>query len=176
MTREEAIKRLKEIDIRDALQEDYDALYMAIEALEQERSRLAQITQYRNDCEKLMQENEQLKKALKQEPCEDVISREPFTNSTICEGFSCDECSFNRKDKGGCILEERVMNLPSAKQEPKTGHWKIIPCGNNHGEYRPNKYACSECGWTIDLCRGLQQDTGHRLFCEHCGARMEGET
>lgn len=36
MTREEAIKRLKEIDIRDALQEDYDALYMAIEALRQE--------------------------------------------------------------------------------------------------------------------------------------------
>lgn len=36
MTREEAIKRLKEIDIRDALQEDYDALYMAIKALEQE--------------------------------------------------------------------------------------------------------------------------------------------
>lgn len=36
MTKKEAIKRLKEIDIRDALQEDYDALYMAIEALEQE--------------------------------------------------------------------------------------------------------------------------------------------
>lgn len=35
MTREEAIARLKEIDIRDALQEDYDALYVAIEALEQ---------------------------------------------------------------------------------------------------------------------------------------------
>lgn len=36
MTREEALKRLKEIDIRDALQEDYDALYMAIEALKRE--------------------------------------------------------------------------------------------------------------------------------------------
>ena len=35
MTREEAIKRLKEIEIRDALQEDYDSLCMAIEALEQ---------------------------------------------------------------------------------------------------------------------------------------------
>lgn len=57
---------------------------------------------------------------IEQEPSEDVISREPFTDSTICEGFSCDECSFSRKDKGGCILEERVMNLPSAKpQEPE---------------------------------------------------------
>lgn len=59
-------------------------------------------------------------------------------------------------------------------EEPKTGHWKIIP-SNNNGEYRPNKYACSECGWEIDLCRGLQQETGHRLFCEHCGAKMEIE-
>ena len=93
MTREEAIKRLESIVIRDALQEDYDALDMAIEALNQQ----------------------------------------------------------------------------------KEGHWKIIPCGNNHGEYRPPKYVCSECGWKIDLCRGLQQDTGHRLFCEHCGADMRKE-
>lgn len=34
MTRKEAIKRLESIVIRDALQEDYDALDMAIEALE----------------------------------------------------------------------------------------------------------------------------------------------
>lgn len=60
-------------------------------------------------------------------------------------------------------------------EEPKTGHWKIVPDNSKHGEYRPNKYACSECGWEIDLCRGLQQDTGHRLFCEHCGAKMESE-
>lgn len=33
MTREEAIQRLKNIDIREALQEDYDAIDMAIEAL-----------------------------------------------------------------------------------------------------------------------------------------------
>ena len=50
-----------------------EAYEMAIEALEQERSRLAQITQYRNDCEKLMQENEQLKKALEKESCDDCV-------------------------------------------------------------------------------------------------------
>lgn len=67
MTREEAIECLKyQNDISFGGQSE--ALKMAIKALEQERSRLAQITQYRNDCEKLMQENEQLKKALEQEP------------------------------------------------------------------------------------------------------------
>ena len=75
------------------------------------------------------------------------------------------------------ICEYLEMTKPldrEIEKEPKTGYWKIIP-SNNNGEYRPNKYACSECGWEIDLCRGLQQDTGHRLFCEHCGADMRGE-
>lgn len=112
MTREEAIKRLKEIDIRDALQEDYDALYMSIEALEQ-------LTSYEQTINKLT-------KAI-------------------------------------------------SEQEPRKRHWKLVTFNSQHGEYRPRKYACSECGWTIDLCRGLQQDTGHRLFCEHCGARMVDE-
>lgn len=73
-----------------------------------------------------------------------------------------------------CINDFKAIEVLKS-QEPRKGHWKIIPCGNNHGEYRPPKYACSECGWEIDLCRGLQQDTGHRLFCEHCGAKMESE-
>lgn len=38
MTKEEAIKRLESIVIRDALQEDYDALDMAIEALEEQKT------------------------------------------------------------------------------------------------------------------------------------------
>lgn len=73
--------------------------------------------------------------------------------------------------------EQTINKLTKAisEQEPRKGHWKVIPCGNNHGEYRPPKYACSACGWEIDLCRGLQQDTGHRLFCEHCGADMRTE-
>ena len=37
MTNKEAIKRLKNIVIRDALQEDYDALGIAIEALKEQK-------------------------------------------------------------------------------------------------------------------------------------------
>lgn len=113
-------------------------------------------------------------KALKQESSEDVISREPFTDSTICEGFPCDECSFNRKDKGSCILKERVMNLSSAKpQEPKEGHWikydkeyftaeKLTPVIHSIRE-------CSECHTRIaDFC-------GEMKYCPNCGAKMESE-
>lgn len=73
-------------------------------------------------------------------------------------------------------VEFSIRMLPPFKpQEPKAGHWKAVPFNSKNGEYRPRKYACSECGWEIDLCRGLQQDTGHRLFCEHCGAKMESK-
>lgn len=37
MTREEAIERLKSIDIREALQEDYEAIDMAISALSKDK-------------------------------------------------------------------------------------------------------------------------------------------
>lgn len=75
MTKQEAIEALTSKDVCNS-EMMLEALDMAIEALEQERSRLAQITQYRNDCEKLMQENEQLKKALEKDSCDDCISRE----------------------------------------------------------------------------------------------------
>ena len=79
----------------------------------------------------------------------------------------------SKKINIGKLAHDVIMKQPSIQiQEPKTGHWKIIPFSNNYGEYRPKEYVCSECGWKIDLCRGLQQDTGHRLFCEHCGAKM----
>lgn len=110
--------------------------------------------------------------ALEQEPCEDVISREPFTDSTICEGFSCDECSFNRKDKGGCILEERVMNLPSAKQEPKTGRWEWVQYDNN-----PNigNWHCSECNRIVSGAITAVNPIYSYKYCPQCGAKMESE-
>lgn len=83
------------------------------------------------------------------------------------------------KDKCYSIAEyqeAKTMAIEALEQEPRKGHWKVVPFNSQHGEYRPRKYACSECGWTIDLCRGLQQDTGHRLFCEHCGAKMESKS
>lgn len=77
MTREEAKRILyvyRAVNLVDASHRE--AFDMVIEALEQERSRSAEITQYRHDCEKLMEENERLKKALEQEPCNDCISRQ----------------------------------------------------------------------------------------------------
>jgi hypothetical protein len=59
---------------------------------------------------------------LDQEPCEDAISRQAVTDTTICDGISCNECSFNTCEDGqaGCLLKERVDKLPSVTPQPKT--------------------------------------------------------
>ena len=48
--------------------------------------------------------------------CEDAVSRESLTDTTICEGISCNECSFNKIDgESGCLLRKRVDDLPSVQ-------------------------------------------------------------
>lgn len=67
--------------------------------------------------------------------------------------------------------EQTINKLTKAisEQGPKTGHWIYL---RNEQNSFVQVYECSVCGWRIDSCRGLMQDTGHRLFCEHCGAKM----
>ena len=55
------------------------------------------------------------------------------------------------------------------ESEENLGHW--IYSKNERNSF-VNVYTCSVCGWKKDSCRGLMQDTGHNLFCEHCGAKM----
>ena len=46
----------------------------------------------------------------------DLISRKSVTDTTICEGISCNECSFNEIDgESGCLLKKRVDELPSVQ-------------------------------------------------------------
>ena len=59
-------------------------------------------------------------KALEQQPCEDCISRKLLSDN-ICEGISCNECSFNEIDgESGCLLQKRLDELPSVQPKPKT--------------------------------------------------------
>lgn len=53
------------------------------------------------------------------ETSQDCISRQAVTDTRICEGISCNECSFNTCEDGqsGCLLKERVDKLPSVYPE-----------------------------------------------------------
>ena len=60
-------------------------------------------------------------RALEQEPCNDAISRKAVLDTTICEGISCNECSFNEIDgEPGCLLHARIDELPSVTQKSET--------------------------------------------------------
>ena len=117
MTIEEAIEALTSKDVCNS-GIMLEALEMAIKALEQERSRSAEITQYRHDCEKLMEENERLKKALEQEPCEDAISRQAVID-IIKSLHNANPSYWNTCDvvDRECALDE-ITALPSV--QPKS--------------------------------------------------------
>lgn len=63
------------------------------------------------------------------EPCEDAISRDAVLDTTICEGISCNECSFNEiNGESGCLLHARISELPSVTPSRPTEHKPI--CDN----------------------------------------------
>lgn len=120
MTREEAIKRLKEIDIRDALQEDYDALYMAIEALEQKPKTIQEIQAESEKYQKAFEDGyeqgyAQARFDYEQEPCEDVISRQAVDELSK-------ELVHTTRDKADflCNFWEGLQKLPPVKPQITT--------------------------------------------------------
>jgi hypothetical protein len=93
---------------------------------------------------------------LKQEPCEDAISRQAVLDATVKRNSIWNKTT-NSKDEN---LEEIISQLPSVNlQEPKTGHW-IDDCGG---------VKCSCCGYCID------DDYYAKTYCPNCGCRMESE-
>lgn len=54
---------------------------------------------------------------------------------------------------------EKIIRLPSAQPEPKTGKWVDDPSG----------YKCSECGGYLEIdCGDMNMN-----FCPNCGRKME---
>lgn len=145
MTAEEAIKVLRDIKLGIFIDTYFD---------EPEKS--------------VSKENEALEiaiEALEPQPCEDCVSRKLLSDN-ICEGISCNECSFNEIDgECGCLLQKRFDELPSVQPTRPTGKWIKMPLIEAGQTY---SHECSLCGRRI-----LITDVGLSEFpyC-HCGARM----
>lgn len=103
--------------------------------------------------------HEALKMSVKQEPCDDAISRKAVLDTTICEGISCNECSFNEIDgESGCLLHARIDELPSVTH--KSGEWIKGKC-DQCGEHAPF--------WSMSTTYYESE------YCPNCGAKMESE-
>ena len=91
-------------------------------------------------------------KALEQEPCEDVVSRQAVI----------DEME-RRHAKGDSITKGFVNNMPSVTSIRPKGHWQKIELPSR------DAHECSECCGLALLDENNEQLTD---FCPSCGADM----
>ena len=74
-------------------------------------------------------------------------------------------------DCGICI--QKIMDLPSAEPERKTGKWIEYPeCLRYEGAYADDQIVCSECHHVFSI---LDNCTEEFDFCPHCGSYNGGE-
>lgn len=166
MTREEAIRRLKEY-LTDYLPDYYDeekeAFDMAIKALEQEQEPKISLEVYKQVTKERDIAIEQLHE-LGYEFGEKI---EPTTNNDL--GVDCISrkavvdafgkwCSDDKNLEHPVWFARDIISMPSITPlEPKKGHWVI----------RPHVYGvtyCSECDFELKI--------DNTNFCPNCGAKM----
>lgn len=99
--------------------------------------------------------------ALRQEPCEDTVSREAVL------GLFAQNADAVRPYSAAW---EKIRDLPSVNPQPKTGHWYVNEWGN---------ITCSECGCTALYDKVYPDESvfGKAIrvkttFCPTCGAKM----
>lgn len=93
---------------------------------------------------------------LKQEPCEDSISRQAVID--LIADYEFYELNMGQVAKG-------IRDLPSVTPQPKTGHWNTYKL--SQGGIDEEWLECSECMWSNAL-------SIPRNYCPNCGCRMEG--
>lgn len=102
-------------------------------------------------------------KVLRQEPCDDCISRQAVLDKINEVCFSKEKKWIDFRASWGSngqrdLIIEFIESLPSVTPQLKISHWIDTGSGQE----------CSECG---------EIQYGHdsfRYFCANCGARMEG--
>ena len=147
MTREEAIEVLQQ-DIPCEQDTDFiEALEMAIKALKQKPCPYSTKDGYcqHNDIAETI--------PTEQEPSGDLISRQDAIDA-IWDGINMD--IYTRE------VKETLEELPSVKQEPKTGHWITVEMTQGDG-----------CRYTVTYCSECDEDVDYRTdYCPNCGCRM----
>jgi len=174
MTKEEFRDYVEFLRSQDEISYDvYSGLIDGIDTLEQQPC--YNPNEWCHDCSEYDQEkhccpryNKVIRTAveeMKQEPCEDAVSRKAVINQIF---YSTD----NSGDVVlGSALRKRIARLPSvAPQEPKTGHWIEGQTDN------PNIHniLCSCCfeGYPSKGHANSQYTKEKFQWCPKCGARM----
>ena len=175
MTINEAIEYLDDMKVKIKIpkaavqaRKNNEALDMAIKALEQEPTSF----QWCTDCKEYDQEKHcchrwskvirNTVEEMKQQPCEDAISREQAIKTAIEAADDWDGgYNLTRAD----IIEKAIKTLPSVTPQPKMGHW----IEQIDHEENCRTLICSNCDRPA-LHDG--DSIWKHKFCPYCGARM----
>lgn len=97
-------------------------------------------------------------KALKQEPCEDAISRQ-----AVLEYIEGNEADLWHSSENELVCQD-IKALPPVTPQPKNGKWLK---GNSYGD-QYNYYQSCVCS-----CCKREYDVHGWNYCPNCGAKME---
>ena len=121
-----------------------------------------------NEANRIIDSFDSVTSNIKQEPCEDAISRREaikmFTYN--CKGehipdYDCDNFPVQIDIK---TVKEMLIELPSIIPQPKTGYWIRGKYTEDNIRYNDSSYKCNECGRVVDF---------EENFCPDCGLRMQ---
>ena len=108
---------------------------------------------------------EEIIKALEQEPCEDCISRQAVLNMQYRID---DSATLSTSD---VVNVDDIEDLPPVTPQPKMGHWI-----NQHVIYTNATIdfkVCSECRYEFSY--DAETGVSDANYCPNCGAKMEGK-
>lgn len=100
---------------------------------------------------------------VKQEPCEDAISREDRLIDLLNAIESDDSDYWTNKR-----ISAALRNISSVTQ--KSGKWIAQDIHNCHTDFK-----CSECGYIHSFMHLYGEPTADYTYCPNCGAKMESE-
>lgn len=108
-------------------------------------------------------ERDDVLEVLKQEPCEDCISRQAVLDCLTATGLKKFDFILDARDK--------IKNLLPVTPNPKMGKWKQ----HFHGFPPEPAMVCSECGFDRDFYLRYEDGFDKIRYCPNCGAKMESE-
>ena len=163
MTPEEAIAEISylKVAVNKVVEQ---ALDMAIQALSQEPIPLNDI----NNALEASFRNGVRSAKVKQEPCDDAISRADF-ESHLFENYCVPVSKIGKPNQysSGCFYKDVVKcldDLPSVTQ--KSGKWIGID------EEPHEDYECSCCGYVVSTFTANIEPHTEYKYCPNCGAKM----
>ena len=101
--------------------------------------------------------------ALKQEPCDDCISREE-----VLAILGRESRLWGNNYEDWTVAKQEIKEMPSVTPKPKTGHWIAQDIHNCHTDFK-----CSECGYIHSFMHLYGKPTADYTYCPNCGSRME---